>query len=74
MLLQVNVLLSLHHPNIVDVSEVVVDRSPDSVFMVMEFMDHELKALMEKKDRPFSTSEVGLLLHIHAIQQRRFLR
>ena len=55
---QVNVLLSLHHANIVDVSEVVVDRNPDSVFMVMEFMDHELKALMEKKDRPFSTSEV----------------
>ena len=51
-------LLSLHHPNIVDVSEVVVDRTPDSVFMVMEFMDHELKALMEKKERPFSTSEV----------------
>ena len=28
------------------------------MFMVMEFMDHELKALMDKKDRPFSTSEV----------------
>ena len=55
---QVNVLLSLHHPNIVDVSEVVVDKNPDSVFMVMEFMDHELKALMDKKERPFSTSEV----------------
>ena len=35
--------------------------NPESVFMAMEFMDHELKALMDKKDRPFSTSEVRSL-------------
>ena len=55
---EVNVLLSLYHPNIVNVTEVVVGASLDSVFMVMEFMDHELKALMEDMPHPFSTAEV----------------
>lgn len=35
---------SLNHPHIVNVSEVVVGPSLDSVFMVMEYADHDLKA------------------------------
>ena len=31
---------------------------PNAVYMVMEFMDHELKALMDTMPRPFSTAEV----------------
>ena len=42
----------------VDVSEVVVGSDPNAVYMVMEFMDHELKALMDTMPRPFSTAEV----------------
>ena len=42
----------------VDVSEVVVGADPNAVYMVMEFMDHELKALMDTMPRPFSTAEV----------------
>lgn len=37
-------LRSLNHPHIVNVSEVVVGPSLDSVFMVMEYADHDLKA------------------------------
>lgn len=58
---EVNVLLSLYHPAIVNVTEVVVGTSLDSVYMVMEFMDHELKALMEEMQQPFSTAEVQWL-------------
>lgn len=58
---EVNVLLSLYHPAIVNVTEVVVGTSLDSVYMVMEFMDHELKALMEEMQQPFSTAEVKCL-------------
>eukprot|EP00887_Chlorella_sp_A99_P004031 scaffold11.g4031.t1 len=43
---EINILLSLDHPNIVGVSEVVVGASLDSVFMVMEYADHDLRGLL----------------------------
>eukprot|EP00898_Chlorokybus_atmophyticus_P008064 jgi/Chlat1/8259/Chrsp78S07698 len=59
---EVNILLSFHHPNIVNVKEVVVGKNLDSIFMVMEFMEHDLKALMEQMKHPFSQSEVKCLM------------
>ncbi|MQM05465.1 hypothetical protein Taro_038275 [Colocasia esculenta] len=59
---EINILLSLHHPSIVDVKEVVVGSSLDSIFMVMEYMEHDLKALMEAMKQPFSQSEVKCLM------------
>lgn len=59
---EINILLSLHHPSIVDVKEVVVGSSLDSIFMVMEYMEHDLKALMETMKQPFSQSEVKCLM------------
>jgi cell division cycle 2-like protein len=60
---EINVLLSLAHPNIVNVSEVVVGSSLDSVFMVMEYADHDLKSVMERRlTQPFSTAEVKCLM------------
>ena len=55
---EVNILLSFHHSNIVDVHEVVVGDSHNSVFMVMEYMEHDLKALMDSMSQPFSAAEV----------------
>nr|AZA07816.1 cyclin-dependent kinase G2L [Vaccinium corymbosum] len=59
---EINILLSFHHPSIVDVKEVVVGKALDSIFMVMEYMDHDLKALMETMKQPFSQSEVKCLM------------
>lgn len=59
---EINILLSLHHPSIVDVKEVVVGSSLDSIFMVMEYMEHDLKGLMESMKQPFSQSEVKCLM------------
>lgn len=59
---EINILLSFHHPSIVDVKEVVVGSSLDSIFMVMEYMEHDLKALMETMKQPFSQSEVKCLV------------
>lgn len=33
-------------------------KSLDSVFMVMEFMEHDLKQLMEDMPHPFTVAEV----------------
>lgn len=59
---EINILLSISHPSIVDVKEVVVGNSLDSIFMVMEYMDHDLKGLMESMKQPFSQSEVKCLM------------
>nr|GEX18329.1 cyclin-dependent kinase G-2 isoform X1 [Tanacetum cinerariifolium] len=59
---EINILLSFDHPSVVDVKEVVVGSNLDSIFMVMEYMEHDLKALMETMKQPFSQSEVKCLM------------
>jgi cell division cycle 2-like protein len=55
-------LLSFHHPSIIDVKEVVVGSSLDSIFMLMEYMEHDLRGLIESIRQPFSQSEVKCLM------------
>ena len=59
---EINVLLSLHHPSVVDVKEVVVGNMLDKIFMVMEYMEHDLKCFMKSMKQPFSQSEVKCLM------------
>ncbi|XP_042057218.1 cyclin-dependent kinase G-2-like isoform X1 [Salvia splendens] len=59
---EINILLSIHHPSIVDVKEVVVGSNLDSIYMVMEYMEHDLKGLMETMKQPYSQSEVKCLM------------
>lgn len=65
---EINILLALEHPSIVNVSEVVMgtrnpDPRDDMVFMVMEYADHDLKAVMDKRmKQPFSIAEVKCLM------------
>jgi hypothetical protein len=58
---ELTVLLGLRHKNIVDVHEVVVSPKKQ-VFMVMEYMEHDFRSLMENMHRPFRTSEVKCLM------------
>ncbi|AES91061.1 putative protein-serine/threonine kinase CMGC-CDK-PITSLRE family [Medicago truncatula] len=57
---EMNILLSLDHPSIVDVKEVVVDDNDnnDGTYMVMEHMQYDLKQLLESKSQPFSMGEI----------------
>ena len=77
---EINTLLRLRHPNIIEVKEVVIGKSLDecapvptasprlmrccsSIYMVMEFMHHDLRAVMEANtDLQFVQSEVKCLL------------
>lgn len=58
---EINILLSFNHPSIVDVKEVVVDDF-DGVFMVMEYMEYDLKGLMELMKQPFCIGEIKFLM------------
>lgn len=65
---ETNVLLALNHPNIIKVREMVVgssssrSRSMDKVYMVMDYMDHDLKQLLSAMKVPFSQAEVKCLM------------
>lgn len=77
---EINLLLGMKHPNIVDVKEVVIGNSLEHIFVVMEYVEHELKDLMDHTKYTFSTSEVKSLmrqllqaieyLHNHNIMHR----
>jgi cell division cycle 2-like protein len=58
---EINILMSFDHPSIVKVKEVVMG-DLDSVFMVMEYMEHDLKGVTQAMKQPFSTSEVKCLM------------
>ncbi|KAG8071342.1 hypothetical protein GUJ93_ZPchr0006g46377 [Zizania palustris] len=59
---EINILLSFHHPSIVEVKEVVVGSGDKDIFMVMEYMEHDLKGVMETMKQPYSQSEVKCLM------------
>eukprot|EP00301_Raphidiophrys_heterophryoidea_P005901 c12427_g3_i1.p2 GENE.c12427_g3_i1~~c12427_g3_i1.p2 ORF type:complete len:287 (-),score=66.51 c12427_g3_i1:121-981(-) len=59
---EVTTLLNLRHPNIVQVKEVVIGGSLDKIFMVMEYMEHDVKGLIEDLKQPLSQSEIKCLL------------
>merc|ERR1712226_1370540 len=62
---EINTLLISQHRNVVTVREIVVGSNMDKIFIVMGFVEHDLKALMEtmrKKKQVFSTSEIKCLM------------
>jgi len=58
---ELTVLLALRHENIVHVIEVVVSPKKQ-VFMAMEYMEHDFRALMESMKSPFRTPHVKCLM------------
>ena len=58
---EINSLLTLRHPHIVNLREMVVGDELDSVFMVMDFGEHDLKTLLENLNEPLTLSEVPLV-------------
>lgn len=58
---EITILGSFKHPSLVSMKEVVTDDF-NGVYMVMEYIDNELKGYMEKTKQPFSQSEVKRLM------------
>jgi cell division cycle 2-like protein len=51
-----------NHPNIVNVREIVVTPSLTGIFIVMEFVEHDLKTLLDTMPSPFLQSEIKTLM------------
>jgi cell division cycle 2-like protein len=60
---EVDTLLKAQHPNVVTVREIVVGSNMDKIYMVMDFVEHDLKSLMQHgMKKPFLMSEVKTLM------------
>ncbi|XP_074654022.1 cyclin-dependent kinase 11B-like isoform X2 [Tubulanus polymorphus] len=59
---EINTLLKAQHPNIVTVREIVVGSNMDKIYIVMDYVEHDLKALMETMKQPFLVGEVKTLM------------
>merc|ERR1712179_540494 len=62
---EINTLLIAQHVNVVTVREIVVGSNMDQIFIVMDFVQHDLKGLMEtmrKKNQVFLPAEVKCLM------------
>lgn len=69
---EIRILKAVAHPNIVKLNEVVCSR--DTFFLVFEYCEHDVAALLDNMEKPFSRSEVKCILlqlltaveHLHA--------
>lgn len=62
---EINTLLKAQHPNVVTVKEIVVGSSMDKIFIVMDYVEHDLKSLMEtmkQKKTSFTADEIKCLM------------
>ena len=44
---EIDTLLKAQHPNVVTVREIVVGSNMDKIYMVMDYVEHDLKSLMQ---------------------------
>nr|KAG5710065.1 hypothetical protein BaRGS_030141 [Batillaria attramentaria] len=59
---EINTLLKAQHTNIVTVREIVVGSNMDKIYIVMDYVEHDLKSLMETMKSPFLVGEVKTLM------------
>ncbi|TAQ86278.1 hypothetical protein B7494_g5401 [Chlorociboria aeruginascens] len=62
---EIQTLMDCEHPNIVALQEVVVGEDTskiENIFLVLDFLEHDLKTLLEDMTEPFLTSEIKTLL------------
>ncbi|KAG1716570.1 hypothetical protein ID866_622 [Astraeus odoratus] len=59
---EVNALMSCRHDNVVRIREVVVGDTLTQVFVVMDFVEHDLKTLLTLMPSPFLQSEIKTLM------------
>ncbi|XP_078741915.1 cyclin-dependent kinase 11B-like, partial [Lampetra fluviatilis] len=59
---EINTLLKAQHPNIVTVRRLWWDPTMDKIYIVMDYVEHDLKSLMETMKTPFLPGEVKTLM------------
>ncbi|ORZ09115.1 kinase-like domain-containing protein [Lobosporangium transversale] len=60
---EIKLLKTLRHDNIVLVKDVVVGSDLDQIFLVMEYCEHDMAALMDNVKKPYTPAEVKCLMY-----------
>jgi cell division cycle 2-like len=58
---EIQTLKQARNKHVVELREVVVGETPNDIYLVMEFLEHDLKTLQEEMPEPFLLSEVKTL-------------
>lgn len=59
---EISILMSCSHENIVQLREIAVGRSLESIFLVMAYCEQDLASLLDNMQRPFSESQVKCIM------------
>ncbi|KAL3467079.1 Pkinase-domain-containing protein [Aspergillus heterothallicus] len=59
---EIQTLIEARHQNVVYLREVVMGNRMDEVYLVMDFLEHDLKTLLDDMREPFLQSEIKTLL------------
>lgn len=59
---EINILLNLRHDNVVQLKEIVVGKSLDRIFLVMEYCEQDLASLIDNMPSPFSEAQVKCIM------------
>lgn len=59
---EISILMNCRHENIVHLKEVVVGRSLESIFLVMEYCEQDLASLLDNMQTPFTESQVKCIM------------
>ncbi|KAL5518749.1 hypothetical protein ACEPAH_432 [Sanghuangporus vaninii] len=59
---EINALIACRHENVVTIREIVVGETLTQVYIVMDFVEHDLKSLLTLMPQPFLQSEIKTLM------------
>lgn len=69
---EIDILLNLRHDNIVELQEVAVGKSLDSIFLVMDYCEQDLASLLDNMSAPFSEAQVKCIM-IQVLKGLRYM-
>lgn len=59
---EINLLLNLRHDNIVPLTEIVVGKRLDSIFLLMQYCEQDLASLLDNMQKPFTEAQVKCIM------------
>jgi cyclin-dependent kinase 12/13 len=69
---EIHILRRLDHPNIIKLEGLITSENSRSLYLVFEYMEHDLTGLTSNPSIKFSESQVGMILRILSVENLRY--
>jgi cyclin-dependent kinase 12/13 len=69
---EIHILRRLDHPNIIKLEGLITSENSRSLYLVFEYMEHDLTGLTSNPSIKFSESQVGMILWILSVENLRY--